>query len=396
MATPRPQASPLTLPRPASPRSPSPTAQSMAPARGQAGSKPAGVKRGSPGRVKVNPKELAIFTRQLSVMISSGLPLIQTLEILADQQQNKGFAGVLKQIRAAVEGGSTLSSAFQRHPKVFDALYSNMLQAGETGGVLEGVLQRLSSYIEKAVKLRAAVKSALIYPVAVVVIAGGVITLLLWKVVPIFATLFAGLNATMPLPTRVVIGLSSAVAKFSWLIVLAAVGTPAGLRRFHSTPRGRMFLDGLILKLPVLGNLMRKIAVARFSRTFSTLITSGVPMLESLDITARTAGNAVIEKAIFDVRADVEAGNTVADPMRRCGVFPNMAVQMVEVGEQTGALDAMLGKIADFYEEEVDVAVKDLLAAMEPAIIVFLGVAVGGIVISMYLPLFSLIGKLAG
>lgn len=396
MATPRPQVSPITLPRPASPRSPS-TAQTTAPARGQAGSKPAGaLKRRFSGRVRVKPKELAIFTRQLSVMISSGLPLIQTLEILADQQENKGFAGVLRQIRAAVEGGTTLSSAFQRHPKVFDALYSNLLQAGETGGILEGVLRRLSAYIEKAVKLRAAVKSALIYPVAVVVIAGGVIMLLLWKVVPIFATLFAGLNATMPLPTRVVIGLSSAVAKFSWLIVLAAIGIPAGLRRYHATPRGRLLLDGLILKLPVLGNLMRKIAVARFSRTFSTLITSGVPMLESLDITARTSGNAVIERAIFNVRAEVEAGNTVADPMRRSGVFPNMAVQMVEVGEQTGALDAMLGKIADFYEEEVDVAVKDLLAAMEPAIIVFLGVAVGGIVISMYLPLFSLIGKLAG
>ena len=395
MATPRPQASPLTLQRPASPRPAS--VSTAATARAQAGSKLAGLfKRGPSERVRVKPKELAIFTRQLSVMMSSGLPLIQTLEILAGQQENKGFAAVLAKIRASVEGGSTLSNAFQRHPKVFDALYTNMLEAGETGGVLEGVLQRLSSYIEKAVKLRAAVKSALIYPVAVVVIAAGVIVMLLWKVVPIFATLFAGLNATMPLPTRFVIGLSGIVAKFSWLIVLAAVGIPAGLRRYHSTPRGRLLLDGLILKLPVLGMLMRKIAVARFSRTLSTLITSGVPMLESLDITARTAGNAVIEKAISNVRADVEAGHTVAAPMRRSGVFPHMAVQMVDVGEQTGALDTMLGKIADFYEDEVDVAVKDLLAAMEPAIIVFLGVAVGGIVISMYLPLFSLIGKLAG
>jgi type IV pilus assembly protein PilC len=329
-------------------------------------------------------------------MISSGLPLIQTLEILAGQQQNKAFAAVLTRIRSAVEGGSTLSSAFQRHPRVFDALYTNMLEAGETGGVLEGVLQRLSAYIEKAVKLRAAVKSALIYPTAVVVIAIGVITMLLWKVVPIFATLFAGLDATLPLPTRAVIGISHVVARFSWLIVLAAIGIPAGLRRYHATPRGREHIDGAILKLPVLGMLMRKIAVARFSRTLSTLITSGVPMLESLDITGRTAGNAVIEKAISTVRTEVEAGHNVADPMRRSGVFPNMVVQMVEVGEQTGALDAMLTKVADFYEDEVDVAVKDLLAALEPMIIVFLGVAVGGIVVSMYLPLFSLIGKLAG
>jgi type IV pilus assembly protein PilC len=394
MPTPR---SSLTLARPGSLRSAVSAAQAGAPARGQAAAKPAGpVKRDAADRARVKPKELAIFTRQLSVMISSGLPLIQTLEILAAQQDNKGFAAVLTRIRAAVEGGSTLSGAFQRHPKVFDPLYTNMLEAGEAGGVLEGVLQRLSSYIEKAVKLRAAVKSALIYPTAVVLIATGVIVLLLWKVVPIFATLFAGLNATMPLPTRVVIGLSGFVVRFAWLIALLAVGVPAGLKRYHATPRGREVLDGIILKLPVLGMLMRKIAVARFSRTLSTLITSGVPMLESLDITARTAGNAVIEKAITNVRAEVEAGHTVADPMRRSGVFPNMAVQMVEVGEQTGALDSMLGKVADFYEDEVDVAVKDLLAAMEPMIIVFLGVAVGGIVISMYLPLFSLIGKLAG
>jgi type IV pilus assembly protein PilC len=344
----------------------------------------------------VKPKELAIFTRQLSVMVSSGLPLIQTLEILGEQQENKGFGEVLARIRATVEGGSTLSAAFERHPKVFDTLYVNMLEAGETGGVLEVVLQRLSTYIEKAVKLRAAVKSALIYPTAVVVIATAVIIGLLWKVVPIFATLFAGLNATMPLPTRMVIGLSHVVVQFSWLIVLLAVGIPMALRRYHRTPRGRVQIDGMILKLPVLGMLMRKIAVARFSRTLSTLITSGVPMLQSLDITGRTAGNAVIENAIVSVRSEVEAGHTVASPMRRSGVFPNMVVQMVEVGEQTGALDAMLHKVADFYEDEVDAAIKDLLAALEPAIIVFLGTAVGGIVISMYLPLFSLIGKLAG
>jgi type IV pilus assembly protein PilC len=347
-------------------------------------------------RVKVQSRDLAIFTRQFAVMIASGLPLIQGLEILAGQQENKGFGAVLSKVRSSVEGGATLSSSLQRHPAVFDSLYTNMIEAGEMGGVLEGVLQRLSSYIEKAVKLRAAVKSALIYPVSVISIAAGVIILLLWKVVPIFATLFAGLDATMPLPTRFVIALSHFVATFIWLIAVLVAGIVFGVKKYHGTPKGREHLDGLILKIPVLGTLMQKIAVARFSRTLSTLITSGVPMLESLDITARTSGNAVIEKAIGRVRAAVEAGQNIADPMRHTGVFPNMVVQMVSVGEQTGALDAMLNKIAEFYEDEVDVAVADLLTALEPAIIVVLGTVVGGVVISMYLPLFSLINKLAG
>ncbi|HEY6290345.1 MAG TPA: type II secretion system F family protein [Terriglobia bacterium] len=349
------------------------------------------------GGVSVKPKELAIFTRQFAVMISSGgLPLIQALEILAGQQDNKGFGEVLAKACSSVEGGATLSSSFQQHPRVFDPLYTNMLEAGETGGILEGVLQRLAAYIEKAVKLKAAVKSALIYPIAVLVIAMGVIIMLLWKVVPIFATLFAGLDATMPLPTRFVIALSHIVAQFAWIIIVGAVAGVFVLKRYYATPKGRERIDALILKIPVLGVLMRKIAMARFSRTLSTLITGGVPMLESLDITARTAGNAVVEKAITSVRAEVEAGHNIADPMRRSGVFPNIVVLMVGVGEQTGALDSMLQKVAEFYEEEVDVAVADLLAAMEPAIIVVLGGVVGGIVISMYLPLFSLIGKLAG
>ena len=347
-------------------------------------------------RVKVKSRDLAIFTRQFSVMIASGLPLIQGLDILAGQQENKGFGDVLRKIQSSVEGGSTLSGAMQKHPAVFDPLYTNMIEAGEMGGVLEGVLQRLSSYIEKAVKLRAAVKSALIYPVSVISIALGVIVLLLWKVVPIFATLFVGLNATMPLPTRVVIGLSHFVAQFIWLMALIIVALVFALKRYHRTPKGREHLDGLTLKIPVLGTLLQKIAVARFSRTLATLISSGVPMLESLDITARTSGNAVVEKAIGRVRSAVEGGENLADPMRETGVFPNMVVQMVSVGEQTGALDSMLNKIAEFYEDEVDVAVADLLTALEPAIIVVLGTVVGGVVISMYLPLFSLISKLAG
>jgi type IV pilus assembly protein PilC len=347
-------------------------------------------------RGKVSAKELAIFTRQFSVMIDAGLPLVQCLEILSGQQENKAFAGVLAGVRRTVEGGSTLANALREYPKVFDDLYTNMVEAGEAGGILDGVLQRLSTHIEKAVKLRRAVKSALIYPSAVVLIAGGVIFLLLWKVVPIFATLFAGLGVDLPLPTRMVIGLSDAIATFGLpLLVLLGLGG-YGLKFYYGTPQGRLVIDTIILKLPILGDLMRKIAVAMFTRTLGTLITSGVPMLEAMDITARTAGNAVVERAVLEVRKAIETGRTIVDPLRETGVFPNIVVQMIGVGEQTGSLDAMLQKIADFYENEVDTAVGDLLTAMEPMIILFLGVVVGGVVISMYLPLFSLIGKLAG
>jgi len=345
---------------------------------------------------KVSAKELAIFTRQFSVMIDAGLPLVQCLEILANQQENKGFAKALAQVRGSVESGSTLANALRQFPKIFDDLYTNMVEAGETGGILDTILQRLSGYIEKAVKLKRAVQSALIYPVAVIVIAGGVIFLLLWKVVPIFATLFAGLGVDLPLPTRIVIGLSTAVGKLALPMIILSGLAIYGLKKYYETPAGRMTIDTLILKIPILGDLMRKIGVARFTRTLGTLITSGVPMLEALDITARTSGNAVIEKAILEVRKAVEGGRTIVDPLRETGVFPNMVTQMIGVGEQTGALDAMLQKIADFYEDEVDAAVGDLLTAMEPMMILFLGIVVGGVVISMYLPLFSLIGKLAG
>ena len=345
---------------------------------------------------KVNAKELAIFTRQFSVMIDAGLPLVQCLEILSSQQENKGFAKALAEVRGSVEAGSTLANGLRLFPKIYDQLYCNMVEAGETGGILDTILQRLSGYIEKAVKLKRAVQSALIYPVAVLLIAGGVIFLLLWKVVPIFANLFAGLDVTLPLPTRIVIGLSNAVGTFALpMIILGAIAV-WGLKKYYATPGGRMLIDRIILNLPLLGNLMRKIGVARFTRTLGTLITSGVPMLEAMDITARTSGNAVIEEAILKVRSAVETGRTIVDPLRETGVFPNMVVQMIGVGEQTGALDSMLAKVADFYEDEVDAAVGDLLTAMEPMIILILGVVVGGVVISMYLPLFSLIGKLAG
>jgi len=345
---------------------------------------------------KVKAKELAIFTRQFSVMIDAGLPLVQCLEILGSQQENKGFAKALGEVRGSVESGSTLANGMRLYPKIWDTLYCNMVEAGETGGILDTILQRLSGYIEKAVKLKRAVQSALIYPVAVVAIAGGVIFLLLWKVVPIFATLFAGLGVDLPLPTRIVMGLSRAIGTFALpMIVLGAAGM-WGLKRYYATPSGRMLIDKLVLKLPLLGSLMRRIAVARFTRTLGTLITSGVPMLEAMDITARTSGNAVVEEAILTVRRAIETGRTIVDPLRETGVFPNMVVQMIGVGEQTGALDSMLGKVADFYEDEVDSGVGDLLAAMEPLIILVLGVVVGGVVISMYLPLFTLVGKLAG
>jgi type IV pilus assembly protein PilC len=345
----------------------------------------------------VEAKELAVFTRQFSVMIDAGLPLVQCLEILAGQQENKTFQKILTGVRGSVEGGATLSTSMKQYEKVFDPLYYNMVEAGETGGILDTILQRLSSYIEKNVKLKRAVKSAMIYPVSVLGIAAAVITLLLWKVVPIFVTLFNGLDVDLPLPTRIVIALSNFVGSiYGLMIFVFAIGAGIATKFWYGTPQGRMMIDGLLLKVPVVGDVLRKIAVARFTRTLGTLISSGVPILEGLDITARTSGNAVVEKAISETRKAVEAGRSLVDPLKETGVFPGMVTQMIGVGEQTGAMDAMLQKIADFYEDEVDAAVKDMLTAIEPIMIVFLGVVVGGVVISMYLPLFSLINKLAG
>jgi type IV pilus assembly protein PilC len=345
----------------------------------------------------VDAKELAIFTRQFSVMIDAGLPLVQCLEILAGQQENKSFQKILNGVRGSVEGGATLSVSMKQYDKVFDPLYYNMVEAGETGGILDTILQRLSTYIEKNVKLKRAVKSAMIYPVSVLGIAAMVITLLLWKVVPIFVTLFNGLDVDLPLPTRIVIGLSNFIGSiYGGMILVFFIATCVALKFWYGTPQGRYALDHVLLKIPMVGILLRKIAVARFTRTLGTLISSGVPILEGLDITARTSGNAVVEKAITQTRKAVEAGRSLVDPLKETEVFPGMVTQMIGVGEQTGAMDAMLQKIADFYEDEVDAAVKDLLTALEPMMIVFLGVVVGGIVISMYLPLFSLINKLAG
>ena len=348
------------------------------------------------GSGSVKTKEIAVFFRQFSVMIDAGLPLVQCLEILGANQENQTFQKTLASVRTTVEGGSTLANAMRLHPKIFDDLSTNMIEAGETGGILDIILQRIAAYVEKAVKLKSAVTSALIYPVAVVGIAVLVVGALLKFVVPIFANLFVGLGVALPLPTRITIGMSTFVGQFWWFFIAGGVGLVYGIKQMRKTPKGRYFFDNLLLKLPIIGMLLRKIAVARFTRTLGTLITSGVPILEGLTITARTSGNAVLEEALLKVRKAIEEGRTIVDPLRECGVFPNMVTQMIGVGEATGAMDSMLQKIADFYEDEVDAATKDMLAMLEPAIIAFLGVFVGGIVISLYMPLFAMIGKLAG
>ena len=348
------------------------------------------------GKGKVKTKELAIFFRQFSVMIDAGLPLVQCLEILAANQENATFQKVLTNVRSTVEGGSTLANAMRGHPKVFDDLTVNMIEAGETGGILVTILQRLSAYVEKAVKLRQAIKSALIYPVAVMGIAALVVGALLKWVVPIFANMFQGMDIELPLPTKIVIGLSAFIGFAWWIILGSLVGLFFGIKQVRKSPRGRFLTDKFLLGLPVFGMLIRKIAVARFTRTLGTLITSGVPILEGLAITARTSGNAVLEDALMRVRKAIEEGRTIVDPLKECGMFPNMVTQMIGVGEATGAMDAMLQKIADFYEDEVDSATKDMLTLLEPMMISFLGVTVGGIVISLYMPLFSMISKLSG
>ncbi|MCD9186115.1 MAG: type II secretion system F family protein [Pyrinomonadaceae bacterium] len=349
---------------------------------------------------KVNAKELAVFTRQFSVMIDAGLPLVQCLDILAEQQQNAFFKDVLRQVRQNVEEGSTLHAALEKHPKVFDNLYTHMVEAGETGGVLDLILQRLATLIEKVVKLKRSIVSASIYPAAVIVVAVAAVAIIMVVVIPQFEQIFLGLlgpGEALPLPTRIVMAISGFLAGWGGLAILAAlIGAGVGLKFYYKTPKGRWNIDTILLKAPIFGAILRKIAVARFSRILSTLLSSGVPILQSLEITAKTAGNIIIEDAILKVRAGVERGESFVEPLKATDVFPHMVGQMVGVGEQTGALDAMLGKIADFYEDEVDSAIADLLAMIEPALIAFLGVTIGSIVISMYLPLFTLIGKLAG
>jgi type IV pilus assembly protein PilC len=345
--------------------------------------------------IRVNQKRIAVFTRQFSVMLDAGLPLVQCLEILGEQEENKKFQEIINKVRSDVESGSSLHEAMRKHPPAFDDLYVNMVAAGEAGGILDVILQRLSTYMEKAVKLKAQVKSAMIYPSTIIAIAVIVVWVILWKVIPVFAQLFAGLGGDLPFLTKSVVAASKFVGRFSIPIIVVLLVVFFALRAYYKTHRGRRVIDGVVLKIPVLGMLLRKIAVARFCRTLSTLTASGVPILDGLEITAKTAGNSIIEDAIMAVRRSVEEGRTISDPLRETKVFPPMVVQMINVGEQTGALDQMLSKIADFYEEEVDVAVAGLVKLLEPLMIVVLGGIIGIIVTAMYLPLYTILGSIS-
>ncbi len=344
--------------------------------------------------LKVPRKLMAVFMRQFSVMIEAGLPLVQCLDILGEQQEKKKFKTILDEVQADVEGGSSLAEAMSKQPKAFDDLIVAMVEAGESGGVLDVVLRRLAEYLDKIVRLRAQVRAALLYPVTVTVVAIGVVYVILWKVIPVFNQLYAGLGGEMPYMTQVVVGLSNFIGRWTPLIFLCVVVLVLGIRIYHRTESGRRVLDRLLLKIPVIGDLLLKIAVARFGRTLATLTVSGVPILEGLDITARTAGNAVIEDAIVKIREEVEQGASLSAPMAATGEFPVMATQMVAVGEQTGAIDQLLAKVADFYEEEVDIAVEGLMKLIEPMLIVFLGVVIGFIVTAMYLPLYSMLSQI--
>jgi type IV pilus assembly protein PilC len=344
--------------------------------------------------LKVSAKRISIFTRQFSVMLDAGLPLVQCLDILGGQEENKTFAAIINEVRSDVESGMSIADSMRKHPKAFDNLFTNMVAAGEAGGILDVILQRLSTYIEKAVKLNSQVKSALIYPVSIIVIAAGVVFIILWKVIPVFAQLFSGLGGEMPFLTRMVIGASNFIARYILLIIPAIAAGCVAVAKYHQTYRGRRVLDGLLLKIPVIGMLLRKIAVARFCRTLATLTASGVPILDGLEITAKTSGNAIIEDAVMAVRKSVEEGKTVSEPLAETKVFPAMVVQMINVGEQTGALDQMLSKIADFYEDEVDTAVAGLMKLIEPVMITVLGAVIGTIVAAMYLPLYSILTKI--
>jgi type IV pilus assembly protein PilC len=344
---------------------------------------------------RVSPRSLAIFTRQFSVMIDAGLPLVQCLELLAKEEPDKKLATAIDGTKTDVESGTSLAEAMQRRPYAFDALYTNMVAAGEAGGILDTILKRLATFIEKQAKLISQVRSAMIYPIVVLSIALIVVMVILWKVIPTFTALFEGLGATLPLPTRVVIFASKQLIVALPFLVVGGFLAGYLFRRYYQTPAGRMMVDARLLKAPLVGIIFRKAAVARFCRTMSTLLSSGVPILDGLDITARTSGNAVIEAAIKHVRSRIERGETIAQPLRSTGVFPPMVAQMIGAGESTGALDVMLAKIAEFYEDEVEVAVAGLLTVLEPALICVLGVIVGGIVISMYMPLFDLISQLS-
>jgi type IV pilus assembly protein PilC len=339
---------------------------------------------------KVKQRSIAIFTRQLATMIDAGLPLVQSLEILSSQQDNKTFKNILRGIREEVEGGSTFAGALKKHPSTFNELYTNLVVAGEEGGILDNILTRLANYIEKAEALKKKVKSAMVYPTVIVTVAVGVVIILMIFVIPVFESMFKSAGQTLPLPTLIVVTLSKMIRRYIVIIIPAAIALFYFLKKYHQTENGKTVMDRLLLQLPVFGSLFRKIAVARFSRTLGTLVSSGVPILDGLNIVSKTAGNKTIETAILNARASIREGETIAEPLGRSGIFPPMVIQMISVGESTGALDSMLSKIADFYEDEVDVAVSNLTSLLEPLLMCFLGVVIGGVVIAMYLPIFQM------
>ncbi|MDH4227672.1 MAG: type II secretion system F family protein [Deltaproteobacteria bacterium] len=346
------------------------------------------------GGVKV--KEICIFTRQFAVMIDAGLPLVQCLDILGSQQENPEFKKVIMEVKGSVEGGTTFAEALRKHPKVFDELFVNLVAAGEVGGILDTILNRLSQFMEKAEELRGKVKSAMTYPVAVIIISAIIVAGLLLFVVPIFEDMFKSFGKALPMPTQMVVTMSRGLASYWYLILGAIGGSIYGLKALYKTSKGRYQMDKLFLKMPVIGDILRKTAVARFTRTLGTMLSSGVPILDALDIVSKTSGNVIIEEAILKAKSSISEGKTLADPLQATKVFPGMVTQMISVGEATGAMDSMLGKIADFYEEEVDVAVESLTSLIEPMLMAFLGVVVGGLVIALYLPIFGLAGAAGG
>ena len=339
----------------------------------------------------VSTRDIVIFTRQFATMINSGLPLVQSLDILAQQTENSSLRKVIQDVLYDVESGHTLADAMAKHPRVFTELFTNMVSAGEAGGILDTILLRLATFLEKNDALLRKIKGAMVYPGVILSVAGAAIAILLIFVIPTFQQMFSSAGIPLPLPTRVVIGMSAFLQNFWWLVIFAGVGVFFALRAVAANPSGRLMLDRILLNLPILGDLQRKAAVARFTRTLGTLVSSGVSILEGLEITAKTAGNRVIHDAVMGSRASIAGGETISGPLKESGVFPPMVVQMINVGEQTGGLDEMLSKIADFYDEEVDAAVEVLLKAMEPVMIVVLGVIVGGMIVAMYLPIFDMI-----
>jgi type IV pilus assembly protein PilC len=348
------------------------------------------------GGGKINEKDLVIFTRQFSTMIDSGLPLVQCLEILASQQENKTFKDILYKVKESVESGSTFADALSKHPKAFDQLFVNLVAAGEIGGILDTILTRLAAYIEKSMKLKKQIKGAMVYPITIMSIAVVVVGVILVFVIPTFAKMFTEFGGELPAPTKFVIALSNFLTKYIILLIGAFYAIVWAIKKYYSTPLGQKNIDGMALRAPIAGPLIRKVAVAKFTRTLGTMVSSGVPIMDGLEIVAKTAGNKIVEEAIYSVRQAISEGKTMAEPLAACGVFPPMVVQMISVGEATGAMDAMLNKIADFYDDEVDDAVGAMTSMMEPLLMVFLGTTVGGLVVAMYLPIFKLAGAVGG